>query len=354
MRYYRRQTATLDLDPFDQLVVAVESLLFEHRYDDRTTVLDRFVTRRRDVDTRRGLIDSWNDSVHGYFEILDNGHDQVLLINLLDELTYTCYASMGGASVAALEPGGFVMTRVLPVGDQWLLSGSQRYFPATTRPEIAGLALQLSLKRPGLVLRNPDSNPDKRRQAERNARWLHESFLDCFGTDRTVVQGSRVAETYQRFIDHHAARIRARATEPRPTPPRMSVTDDPAYTEQFAAADSVGIVHREDSGIWFFVGYDVVASAFADPTTLADPRVAEQINGYLEDDTIPRWLLDDLHDRHPDHVDEVWATVLNRPGFGWSRDGSELLDRHKPDDLTGLAPGCIPSPSIALEQLTSH
>ena len=83
--------------------------------------------------------------------------DVLVTVNLIDETRSTGF---GPTSVrrffSQMPPGCVIGTRVVPVGDDWLLSGSTQTFePATVEAVLPALA-DLAMQRPELVFRNPE------------------------------------------------------------------------------------------------------------------------------------------------------------------------------------------------------
>src|SRR5680860_1008377 len=289
LREHTRRCVHPELDAESQAIESVESLLFEHRYDDGSTVLDRFIARNRKLaEPDIELLGSWNDSVHGVFEVLEKQADQLLLNNLFDEMPYTVYSSAGAEAVEDVEPGSFLITRVLPIDAMWMLSGTQALFPVEHRAAMAQVVAQRSLEHPELVLRNPC----KRRAALDAARSMHESFLECFGTDLLLVGGAQVSATYQQFVAFHTSRV---------TPEEDSATiagqvvDSAEYDAMFGSVNSVAVSHHPESGIWFFADYDLVSDAFANPDLVRrQQKHRDAVRGYLRDESIPPWVFDTL------------------------------------------------------------
>lgn len=344
LREKLKQTQHPHLDPFSQRVEAVESLLFEHAFDDGSTVLDRFVARQRPDGPRRDLVESWSDDVHGIFEVVERRDEQLVLLNLFDELTYRAVASMGPESVDPLETGWFVITRVLPVGSLWLLSGTQGVFPPDTRPAMAQVVATRALENPALVLRSPD----KLAKARATAAALHESFLTCFGRDTVIVPGPDVPAAYQRFLDAHRSRVLGDSAS---QAPHLSVVDDPDFLEGFIGAGHVAIMSHPESGVSFFVDFPLVETAFRDPTSLKNRVIRHTVDGYVRDESIPAWLFDRLCAEHPDNADVALATVMRRPGFSWAADGAALMREYRGPKIEQFAPSVIPVPTIAEEHL---
>ena len=88
----------------------------KYEEQDGRTVVDRFVASRPDLDAAdREMLLGWRDPVEGFFEILGQDGDAIVLLNLIDDLTYLTYANMGPASLRRLPKGGFVYVRLVPV-----------------------------------------------------------------------------------------------------------------------------------------------------------------------------------------------------------------------------------------------
>ncbi len=91
----------------------------------------------------------------------------------------------------------------------------------------------------------------------------------------------------------------------------------------------------------FLVRYGQVEEAHRTPESGAAAAVL--VRDYVEDSTIPPYVLEDLAGRFPETVDGVYRATLSLPAFEWKRDGEDLLRQHKPDffrapDLPGITP----------------
>jgi hypothetical protein len=82
----------------------------------------------------------WRDVVEGVFEIRERDGNAILGTNLIDELTYLIYSNAGSDGLAAIQPGCFLATRIVPFGDDWMLSGAQQTLPASGRAAMLLLA----------------------------------------------------------------------------------------------------------------------------------------------------------------------------------------------------------------------
>lgn len=347
LRSLVRELEPLQMEPKSELIYACELLLFEHRYDDGSTVLDRFVAKARGLDAADvALVRGWADAVEGIFEVTWHGGDRLALTNLFDDLDYPAYATAGPEALADVEVGWFLATRLLPLGDHWILSGEQLPFAPDAREAVATMVAEGALAHPERVLRNPRYLEAARRSTRRH----HEAFLALFGTDLLLVDPDDVAPTYVRLLRFHAERT-ASASRPEHLPEPGSLVDTEEYAEMFAGASKVGILHREDSGIWFLADYDVILEAHEQPDLVkARGRHREIVRGYLEDDSIPPFVFEDLHEQYGAASDVVLQRALDRPGFTWAEDGPTLMRRYKREQVDRPVPiTAVPLPKIAQE-----
>ena len=329
----------------DRTVMAVEALLFEFEYDDGSSILDRFLARQQRLTPQeRGLIDRWGDSVFGVFEIRDRLEDVLLIHNLLDELDYLALSTMGAESILPLTPASFLVTRLLPVEEVWLLSGIQVVLPPDARDEVAQAVREQALNQPSLVLRNPVKLAKAREMTEA----FHDSFLDCFGTDRVVVPAHDAVAVYHRFLDHHEQRLAQPGHE------WGSARGDAltgGWDAQFTGYATVAIWHRRDTGVWFLGDFQLVHDAFVDPSETPDPVSLDTLRNYLQDDTIPPWVIEELRAEFPEVADHTMALGLGKPDFDWQADGERLMRKQKPTfyQRYGGLPNTVPLPAFAQE-----
>lgn len=348
LREQVRNLGHLPLEGEARMVHAVEALLFEYRYADGSSVLDRYLARgpgRALGTSDTALVAGWADSVHGIFEVVERGAELTLLLNLFDEMEYPAYASAGIHQLRDPDAGSFLLTRLLPVDDLWTFSGEQVPYPPGSRPEIAKLVADQTLQRPELVLRNPH----RLEQARVQARSMHESFVACFGNDQLSVNGDQVAATYRRHLAFHTQR-----TAPEQDGPGLAerLVGQADYDEVMDPNRQVLIVSRPDTGVTFLVDHPLFEEAFATPLLVRDSRRhRDVVRGYLEDGSIPAWVFEDVARRYGAGADTTLRLVLRRSSFRWEQDGPELMRRHGhsgPPSVV-LTPGVTPAPSIALE-----
>ncbi|GAA0597851.1 hypothetical protein [Actinomadura livida] len=305
------------------LSAVIEDFLFNHRLESGSRVVERFVAERRDLDEAdRALLLGWLDNVQGMFEITEPYRDDgVVAFNHVDELTYRVRSNMGAEGVEALTPGTVMIGGIVPVGDEWMISGTPTAFPADQADEVlAGL--------PGIVMRFPERvfrNPEKLAQARELQAEQRRAYIDLNGGDLIVVPGEKVHQTLMALYRHIYER--AGSTDGPWTEP-----DLPPLPEAWTTAEDVALIYDEEDGLGFYVDYPVAQRAFADPDLIRRRPYREVISAYLRDEGIsPVPIRRLVAEAGPAAADRVFRKLLKRSGFSWERDGEDLLRRYKAD-----------------------
>lgn len=112
LRRIAREVAHAHPDSQDLGVMVVERLLFNFRYDDGTTVVDRFVRRPRIGDAERVMALGFLDGVDGFFEVLAeateqavDAHDRFIAAQGSDQLL-VAGRDLAGIYADAIVPAG--------------------------------------------------------------------------------------------------------------------------------------------------------------------------------------------------------------------------------------------------------
>ncbi len=176
---------------FGRGVVADEGELFnfldhfilQRRQPDGRTVLEHFVEEHPELpEAERAMLLGWREVLEGIFEV--QGHDEVALIveNLIDELPYRVRSNMGPAVFAQMPVGSYMIGRLVPVADEWLISGATSVLAASRRAEAYSTAANIAARMPSLVFRNPA----KVEQGWELQREERRQFIDFFGADSSA------------------------------------------------------------------------------------------------------------------------------------------------------------------------
>ncbi|GAA3813177.1 hypothetical protein GCM10022226_37370 [Sphaerisporangium flaviroseum] len=298
------------------LSATIESFIYNQRLEFGQTVLEIFAERF--TGEARALLLSWSDYVQGVFESKEPyGDDGVIAVNRIDELTYRVRSNMGAEGIKHLVPGAVMIGNVVPVGDDWMISGASMGFPPEDAKDALAGVRQLQMSHPKMVFRNPA----KLARAREIQAQQRESFIGLYGSDLIVLPGNEVDEKMIAFYRHDYERAGSKAgpwTEP----------DLPPLG--FDSQEMVGIIFDEEDGLGFYRGFDVAQEVFANPELIIRRRYRDVVTGYLRGEDVTPVPLRRLAAQDPDKTDRLFRKLLKKPGFSWERDGEALLRKHKP------------------------
>ncbi len=287
----------------------------QYRRPDGRTVVDCFVESRSDLpEAEREFLRDWRDVVEGVFEVTERDGPTLVAVNLIDDLEYRIWANVGPSIFDLMPAGSFLVTRVVPVGGQWLISGVAATYGADTRDELLSVAAEMAVRHPELVYRNPDrlARGWELQEADRAA------FIEHFGSDAVVLDVAKAPERMRRFFA-------SRHGENPVAEQWVSMLDrlDPSV-------ESVGLVYDETDGLAVLADYRLAEEVFADPDLVRERRYRRLMKRYLTDDSVSPVPLVRLAERDHGNAERVFRRLTGNPGFSWPEDGEALLRRHKP------------------------
>jgi len=298
-----------------------DCFLLEHKLANGRTVVEQFVESRPDLsEAERAMVLGWRDVVQGPFEVKRQDGAALVVEGLVDDLTYRVRSNMGPAVFWQMPRRSFIIARLVAVGDEWMLSGPSQVLRASERDFAYRLALDIAMRTPGAVFRNPE----KLTLAWEQQRIDRERFVAFFGADLVVVPGEQAQERLDAY--YVFCRDAVLGPEPEEVLPAVSVPLPPDLVD----ADTVALIYDETDGLGFYAEFGLVEQAFANPDLLRRRRWREQALSYLEDDSVEPMVLRRLGDRDPDKASVVFRRLLKRPRFDWRRDGEELMREVKP------------------------
>jgi len=298
-------------------------------------MVERFVRARGDLPrVERNMMLGWVNVVESLFEVERLDEDVLVAINLIDDLTYRIHSNMGIGTFASMPPGSFLIVRLVPVLDEWLISGSVATFPAEVAEVIRPLAVERGLQDPEAVFRNP-LLLERGWELQREDRA---AFLEFFGTDFVVLTGAECESRIKEF--------------------RRGRMSDSAIAEwdtlNLAEQESVGMIYDEVEGLGLFNDFRRFQQVFEEPSLVVDPYYAEIVEIYLTDETVSLAPFRRCAEMWPDEADQVFALILEEPSFSWARDGEALLRSAKPEQFDRpLRPRFVPVGSRLSERLES-
>ncbi len=315
----------------NQAANVLDAFILQYQLPDGKTPLEHFVAAHPELpEAERELLLGWRDVVEGVFTVQKRDGEALLVDNLIDELMYRIRSPRGRAAFAQLAGGSFLVARLVPIGDEWLISGAHSVLPWISAGVAYRLAAELAVANPALVFRNPANIARAwKMQAEERA-----DFIAFFGSDLVVLPGADLEERMHAYAhyqiyeakDREGRTVAERATRVYgavPQPP------DPDLPQGFSELETVGVVFDEVDGLKFLPNYRLVAEAFLDPELLADDRYRDAVRSYLEDPEISPRVLARLAEVDPERASGVMQRLLEQPDFTWERDGEALLHERK-------------------------
>ena len=341
LRDFARRADTGDEQEPDPDAI-IDRFIAAHRFDGGQSVHEAFVDRFPQLgeDDRR-IILGWKDTVEGIFEIVRHAKDHLELLNLVDDLPYIVRSNQGQAGLKQAPKEGFLIGRLCPLGDEWLLSGDHRAMKPRMADTLLTMAAQLAMRSPRLFFRNPVHLESGWEQQRR----MYDDFVEHFGSDEMVVPGSELQARMDGFMVRQKEKARADAeadgklldptlvdSAPVTVPLPPDLLDEP----------EVAVLHHPRWGQGFYVGYGEVRRAFADSDRRLRRGDARAVRSYLEDPDVDPLPLLWLGDAYPEAASRIFASILKRPRFDWRRDGEALLREFKAEHYEHLLPRVVP------------
>jgi hypothetical protein len=293
------------------------------------TVVETFVWAHSELaEADRQMLLGWRDVVEGVFEIREWDGEAIIAVSLIDELTYRVYSNAGPVALAPMEPGYFMIARIVPIGVGWMLSGTQQTFGASQRAALLQVAAGLAAKYPRLVFRNPE----KVTQGWELARKQRALFIEFFGSDLIVVPGPEVASRMNGFLTCYTRRVLEEADSEASSLDADVAARTPAFSVpgELASAPTVALSCDETEGLMFLANFVLVREAFENPGLATDSEHRQAVLGYLKADSISALPFRRLAGADTARASQLFQHLLNKPGFSWERDGEALLRKHKP------------------------
>jgi hypothetical protein len=323
----------------------LDRFVLEWKLADGRTVVEHFVEAHPELsDAERQMLLGWQDVVESLFEVERRDGDAVLLYNLVDDLTYRTHANVGPSAFAPMAPRSFLLGRLVPVGDEWMLSGAHSLYPASARRDIYRTAVQWANANPALVFRNPE----KLKQGWEFQCKEREGFIQYFGADLVVVPGHELVErmrTYMRWriFDYRDTEGKTAAERTTELDGRAPTVPEFPFAPEITACETVAVIYDEVEGLNIYPEFGLIAEAFADPSLLDDRRYRDAVLNYLEEPTIGPLPLLRLAARDPERAGEVVRRTLRRRRFSWEKDAEALLRHYKARYYeTPPLPGVLP------------
>ncbi|MDP2935005.1 MAG: hypothetical protein Q8O86_00775, partial [Dehalococcoidia bacterium] len=182
--------------------------ILEHVLGDGKTILDKFVRENGGLSPLdKDMLLRWKEVVEGLFEVEERKGDRLVLRDLVDDCRYVAKSNIGPWTLSEATPGCFMATRLVPLEDYWMLSGTSEVYPSSERGVLYELAYEYRMKNPSAVFK---CNEAKLKQAWDLQAEYRADFIAFFGNDLVVLERASLA---QKWSDYHRYRNFAKKGE---------------------------------------------------------------------------------------------------------------------------------------------
>lgn len=344
----RRQFSGFALADEGEMIEFFDSFILEHRLRDGRTVLERYLDDHPKLaEEDRAVLRGWRDPIQGLFEVLERTGDTLVVLNLVDALSYRVRTNAGPQAVRQMRPKSFLAARIVPLDDEWLLSGDQQIYPHSARAEVLKAAAQIAFSLPHLAFRNPETLRRGWELQERDRGW----FIEFFGSDTVILERDEAARRLDEFGRFQIERAMAAAGKKPKKNARPPVPSDTGWVDELTEGATIGLVYDAADGMGIYADFQTFLDAFTGPGPKATPAQIKVVRSYLTEDSISPAIFRRMADQHPDATDRVFQQLLRKPGFTWSADGEALLRKHKKEQADA-----VPLPRLVPlgEDLATH
>jgi hypothetical protein len=298
-----------------------DRFILQHRLGNGGTVVEEFVAERSDLPQRdRELLLAWREVVQQPFEVLRRDRSALIVEGLVDEMLYRVRSNMGPSVFDQMPRRSFLLARLVPIGDEWMLSGPTSVLPPDNEDLACEIAIDLATRHPEIAHRNPD----KLEQAWELQRANRDRFIRHFGSDFLVVPGDEAQATVDSFFQFCRDDVLSEGDE---TPSSNAVTM--ALPPELVESATVALIFDAVDGLGYYAELGTVSEAFEDPNRITQEPHRTMVQSYLDDDTIEPSVLRRLAERDTDSASTIFRHLLQHPDFEWARDGEDLLRSHK-------------------------
>jgi hypothetical protein len=298
------------------LIDFTDWFIFEWEGEQGECVLDEFLDAHPDLAREdREIVEGWYEAVDDVFEVVGRGGDGFLMRDEEGD-EYVVVPTAMKADDLPWSPGLHISTRILPVGDVYLLSGIQS--TASDRDSL-------------LEQEEEDFDVDSV-----IGEILTDAFVQYFGGRETLVPAREVGDRLRAFYEFLFTDYQPKGAEhtfgellrtdggavPDIELPEIELPDDALDVE-------VGLLADPDEGLAVVPYYGAVRRYVTDGEGDVE-ELREIVIDMLEDDQVPPFVFYTLADLPGGRFGSLLAEALDDPEFDMETDLDELLDEYKP------------------------
>lgn len=342
----------------DRRHLTIDSFATEGKAGDRSP-LEWFVSDRPDLSPdERHLVNSWQHSFMGLFEVTAADSNTLNLMNWLSAKHYRV-AHSDAEKNARLKPGDILLTRIAPLSDdEWMLFGSYVYLGKLGKPKLAVAIGNFKENYPQSLYADA---PELLELAWESVAEYHQDFVEFFGSDRVTLPGKQLSEQIAKLQDQTIDR-RLKAAGIDPTKPLAAVARDAGVdTDELVAAaaaesgadasaiqrvlqgdtkmvrpkvelpdnlkrsPSVTLLSHPRWGQTFLPNYSQWEQAVVSSQETASAEAVAILREYINDPSVNVWVWQQIAQEHPQALESSLRLALARPDFQCDRDFTDWL-----------------------------
>lgn len=321
--YFKDREITRQSDEIN----AVDWFIHCYRFRNGDSLIDRFIKENKNClsESEVAILEGWKESFEGIFEVKSVDEDTVRLDNLIDEAEYTVTSNIGKQGLKRFSAGEFVITRLVPLDDIYLLSGAALHYPSEARSMLEEEALKIVKSNLPASL---GKNKEKWAQAWQMQKKLRNEFISYFGDEIIVVPGEKLQETMEGFLTYYTEKAKSKLSESEKAKYAGLKSTFPV-PEKLATADSAGVIFDETEGLHTYTNFKLFMETFKNPELIKDEEYKEAILGYLWSDTISPLPFRKMVERYPENARKVFAALFNKRKWSNEKDFPALMRKYK-------------------------
>jgi hypothetical protein len=363
--YAAAQLARSQSQDIQQQERAIDFFVTEGKVGEKTPI-ELFIANRSDLSKAdRALIQSWQRSFIGLFEVKEILPDGFDLMNWLTAKHYTVKINQSQAEeMKRFKLGEILLTRISPVTeDEWMFSGPYTAMGNLGKPKLAvAIGNFKDNYKPYLY----SDAPEMLEEAWKSVERYHQDFLDFFGSDEITMPGYQLQKKIAEFqqilskkqmaeagIDDSKslaelaeeagvdeaeleeaaealgadAKMMKQAIQSKQAINKM-VTPQIELPPELKKAEHVTVIAHPRWGQMFLPTYTQFKQML-EAEDLQNVKNADKlVQKYLDDSSINAFVWHRLANEHSKQLEQVLQTVLDRSDFKLDRDLDPLLQEH--------------------------
>ncbi|KFD40863.1 hypothetical protein HX99_06135 [Peptococcaceae bacterium SCADC1_2_3] len=290
-------------------------------------MIDRFIKENKNClsGAEVAILEGWKESFEGIFEVKSVDEVTVRLYNLIDEAEYIATSNVGKQGLKRFSTGEFVITRLVPLDDIYLLSGVSFRYPSEARSMLEEEALKIVKSNLPASL---GKNKEKWAQGWQMQKKLRNEFISYFKDEIIVVAGEKLQETMEGFLTYYTEKTKSKLSESEKAK-YAGLKSTLSVPEKLATADSASVIFDETEGLKTYTDFKLFMETFKNPNLIKDEEYKEVIMGYLWSDTISPLPFRKMVERYPENARKVFATLFNKRNWSNEKDFPALMRKYK-------------------------